>query len=53
MRALVIAVGLGLLVGWGAPVAAQVAQRMYGTTSTGVFVPVLVNSDGRLVVVGS
>ena len=53
MRSCLIAGVIGLLMGLAAPVAAQVASRIYGTTSTGVIVPVLVNSDGRLVVVGS
>ena len=51
--AVLIAIGLGLVVGWGAPVAAQVVERIYGTTSSGVIVPVLVESDGRIAVVGS
>lgn len=53
MRNLVIAVGLGLLLGWGVPVAAQVVSRLYGTTAAGVFVPVLIDSTGRLQVTGS
>jgi len=51
MRSYVIAGLIGLALGLAAPVAAQVAQRLYGTTSAGVFVPVLVDSTGRLVVV--
>jgi hypothetical protein len=52
MRKYVIAVALGLLFGWGVPVAAQVASRLYGTTSTGEILPVLIDTSGRLVVVG-
>lgn len=53
MRIILIAVVVGLLLGWGSPVLAQVAVRIFGTTSGGVILPVLVDSQGRLVVVES
>lgn len=52
MRGYVIALIVGLLIGLGWPtVKAQATTRLYGTTSAGAIVPVLVDSSGRLQVV--
>lgn len=51
MRGYIIAGAIGLLIGLGLPVAAQVGNQIYGVTSTGTIVPVLVDSAGRLQVV--
>ena len=53
MRAVVIAVVLGLLVGWGWPVAAQAVVRIYGTQSDGTITQILIDSTGKLSVTGS
>lgn len=49
----VLAFVIGCVVGIGVPVAAQTAVRMYGTQSGGTITPVLVDSSGRIVVVGA
>lgn len=49
---MVVAFVIGVLVGIGWPaVKAQATTRLYGTTSSGAIVPVLVDTSGRLQVV--
>lgn len=52
VRLMVVAFVIGVLVGIGWPaVKAQATTRLYGTTSSGAIVPVLVDTSGRLQVV--
>ena len=47
----VVGVLLGLWLSWAAPVVAQGVSRMFGTSASGVAVPIQADSLGRLKVV--
>lgn len=51
MRGYLIGGVIGVLIGLSVPAGAQIANQIYGVTSTGTIVPVLVDSAGRLQVV--
>lgn len=53
MRAIIVAICLGAVLGLAVPVTAQTAVRIFGITSTGTILPVLTTAAGYLVVWGS
>lgn len=53
MRGYVLAFVLGAVLGLGVPAVAQTTVRLFGITSTGTILPVLINSSGYLVVWGT